>query len=117
MPVKISYKNNPSKINLGNLIFFVDENFSLSGLKKHLTNLENKFIINLLKSQNLSKKIISFDLSAKKRIFLISVKKNIKNSQIEQLGAEFFNYLKDIKNKEFQINSDLVPTKSKNFIG
>ena len=92
MPVKFIYKNSPSKIMQGNLIFFVDEKFSLSGLKKHFTNLENQFIIDVLKSQNLSKKIISFDLSAKKRIFLISVKKNIKNSQIENLGAEFFNY-------------------------
>ena len=35
-------------------------------------------LVMLLKSQNLSKKILSFDLSSKKKIFLISVKKNIK---------------------------------------
>ena len=42
MNVNISYKNNSSKIKPGNLIFFVDEKFSLSGLKKYFT----KTIIN-----------------------------------------------------------------------
>ena len=117
MSIVINYKNNSSKSKLGNLIFFVDEKYSLSALKMYFTKSENKFIGDVLKSQNLKKKIISFDLSSKKRIFLVSVKKNIKNSQIENLGAEFFNYLKDVKNKEFQINSDVVPIYLKNFLG
>ena len=117
MSIKISYKNNLSKIKLGNLVYFVDEKYSLSELKKHFTKSENKFINDILKSQNLSKKIISFDLSSNKSIFLISVKKNIDYSQIENLGAKFFSYLKDIKKKEFQINSDVIPIKLKNFIG
>ena len=75
MSVKISYKNNSSKIKPSNLVFFVDEKFRISDLKIYFTKLENKFIVDVLKSQNLSKKIISFDLSSKKRIFLISVKK------------------------------------------
>ncbi|WP_440633938.1 leucyl aminopeptidase [Candidatus Pelagibacter sp. HIMB1485] len=117
MNVVINYKNNSLKSKVGNLIFFVDEKHSLSGLKIHFTKSENEFINNILKSQNLKKKIISFDLSSKKKIFLISIKKNIKNSKIENLGADFFNYIKDIKNKEFHIISDAVPIKLKNFLG
>ena len=75
MSIVINYKNNSSKSKLVNLIFFVDEKYSLSGLKKYFTKSENKFIGDVLKSQNLKKKIISFDLSSKKRIFLVSVKK------------------------------------------
>jgi len=116
MTVKFSYKKNSSKIKLGNLIFFVDEKFNLSGLKKYFTKSENIFISDVLKSQNLSKKIVSFDLSSKKRISLISVKKNINTSQIENLGAEFFNYLSNIKNKELHIISDVIPIKFKNFL-
>ena len=56
MIIKISYKNNPSKIRPGNLIFFVNEKFSLSGLRKYFTKSENNFISDVLKSQNLSKK-------------------------------------------------------------
>ena len=117
MSVVINYKNNSSKSKLGNFIFFVDEKYSLSRLKVHFTKSENEFISDVLKSQNLKKKIISFDISSKKKIFLISIKRDIKNSQIENLGAEFFNYLKDFKNKEFQIISDAVSIKLKNFLG
>ena len=117
MTVKISYKNNPSNIKPRNLIFFVDEKFRVSELKKYFTKKETNFIVEVLKSQNLSKKIISFDLSSTKKIFLISVKKDINISQIENLGAKFLNYLQDVKNKEFKIYSDVVPIKLKNFVG
>ena len=117
MSVSINYKSSSLKSKIGNLIFFVDEKYSLSGLKKYFTKSENEFISDVLKSQNLSKKIISFDLSSTKRIFLISLKKNINSVQIENLGAEFFNYSKDHKKTEFQINSDVMPIKLKNLVG
>ena len=117
MSITVSYKKNLSKNKVGNLIFFVDEKYSISVLNKYFSKIENRFIGDILKSQNLSKKIVSFDLSSKKKIFLISVKKNVKSSEVENLGAEFFNYLKDIKIKEFQINSEAVPIKLKNFLG
>ena len=117
MSIKISYKKNLSKSNYGNFVFFVDEKYSLLGLKKYFNKSENQSIADLLKSQNLSKKISSFDLGSKKRIFLISANKNISSSQVENLGADFYNYIKDFKKKEFQINSDVMPIKLKNFIG
>ena len=117
MSVKISYKKTLSRSNFSNLVFFVDEKYTLSGLKKYFNKPENQSIRDLLKSQNLSKKISSFDLSSKKGIFLISVDKNISSAQVENLGADFYNYFKDIKKKEFQINSDILPIKLKNFIG
>ena len=36
MSIKINYKKNLSKIKFGNLIFFVDEKYNLSGLKNIL---------------------------------------------------------------------------------
>ena len=117
MSIAISYKKNLSKVNFGNFIFFVDEKYTLSDLSKFFTKNDNKFIGDVLKSQNLSKKIISLDLSSKKKIFLISLKKNIKSSEVENLGARFFDYLKDVKQTEFLINSDSVPRKIKNFVG
>jgi len=117
MSIEISYKKNLSKSNYGNLVFFVDEKYTLLGLKKYFNKSEIQSIADLVKSQNLSKKISSFDLSSKKRIFLISVNKNISSSQVESLGADFYNFFKDIKKKEFQINSDVMPIKLKNFIG
>ena len=69
MSVVINYKNNLSKSKIGNFIFFVDEKYSISGLNKYITKSEKVFINDVLKSQNLSKKIISFDLSSKKKFF------------------------------------------------
>ena len=78
MSILISYKNNISKAKISNLIFFVDEKFSLTGLKKYFTDTENRFINDVLKSHNLSKKIISFDISSKKKNFFNFCKKHNK---------------------------------------
>ena len=117
MSINISYKNSSFKPKSGNLIFFVNEKYSLLGLKKHLTKYEYEFIDDVIKSQNLSKKIISIDLSSKKKIFLISTEKNATTSQVENLGADFFNYLKNFKQKDFIVNSDVIPANLKNFVG
>ena len=70
MSIVISYKNNLSVNKISNRVFFVDEKYVISGLKKYFTKIEIRFIGDILKSQNLSKEIISFDLSSKKKIFL-----------------------------------------------
>ena len=97
MSIVISYKKNLSSTKLGNLIFFVDEKYNLSNLKKYFIKSEFSFIKDILKSQNLSKRIMSIDLSSKKKILLISIKSNASTSQIENLGAKFFIYIKDLK--------------------
>ena len=83
MTVQINYlKGIPKKI-LSNLIIFVDEKFNISGLKKHISSNEFLYISDLLKSNDLKKNILTFEINSKKTIFLISVKKNIKTSEIE----------------------------------
>ena len=75
MSITVSYKKNLSKNKVGNLIFFVDEKYSISVLNKYFSKIENRFIGDILKSQNLSKKIVSFDLSSKKKFFNFCKKK------------------------------------------
>ena len=117
MSVIINYKNALAKSKFRNFVYFVDEKYSLSGLKKYFSKPENEFIGKVLKFQNLSKSIIDFNLSPIKKVFLISTKINFNSSQVENLGAKFFDYIKDIKYKEFLINSDVMPTELKNFVG
>ena len=117
MSVSINYKNSNTKSENTNEILFVDEKFKITNLKKQLKSSEYSFINDLLKSKNLNKKIIKFDLSSKKKIILISLKKNIKTSGIENLGANFFEFIKDLKQKDFHINSDFSPTQHENVIG
>ena len=58
MTVQINYKSNIIQKNLTNLVLFVDEKFNLSGLKKYITISEYSFIADLLKTQDVKKKIL-----------------------------------------------------------
>ena len=116
MSIEIIYKINSKKKKISNTIFFVDENLSIPHLKKHLLKTEYSFISDLLKTRG-KKKILDFDISSKKKIILISLKKNIKNTDIENLGAKFYNQFKDYKIKEYEINTDTISNEFKNITG
>ena len=60
MTVQINYKNIGSKNVKGNLVLFVDEKFSISSLKKHVSSSEYSFISDLLKTKDLKKKNYKF---------------------------------------------------------
>ena len=117
MTVQINYKNIGSKNVKGNLVLFVDEKFSISSLKKHVSSSEYSFISDLLKTKDLKKKIITFDLNSEKKIILVSIKKNLSNSEAENLGAKFYDQFKDLKQSKYNLNSDTIPIELKNIIG
>ena len=58
MTVKINYNTNSSKKNSSNIVLFSDENFSISGLKKHISGSEYSFIADLIKTKDIKKKIL-----------------------------------------------------------
>ena len=117
MTVTINYKNKSTKISSSNLIMFSDENFNISPLKKHISSSEHNFVKDLIKTMDLKKKIISFTISSKRKIILVSQKKNIKNSDMENLGAKFYDLFKDAKENIFTLNSNTISEKSKNSVG
>ncbi len=117
MTIKINYKNNISNVNSSNLVLFVDEKFNISGLKKQIKSSDYLFVADLIKSKDLKKKIIIFDINSKKKIILVSIKNNITNSDIENLGAKFFDIIKDFKHNNFNLNSDSILNKNKNLVG
>ena len=116
MPVLINYKKNTLSNNLKNLVLFVDENFNILIIKKYISKFEFNYVSDLLKTKNTKKKIIDFEFNSKKKIILISIKKNLTCSNIENLGANFYDYFKKNKNDEFHIHSDSISLK-KNFLG
>jgi len=71
----------------------------------------------LLKSNDLKKDILSFDINSKRKVILVSLKKDIKNSDMENLGAKFYDLFKDTKENTFILNSNTISDKSKNFVG
>ena len=117
MPVQINYKNSTSKKISSNLVLFVDEKFNISGLKKHISNSELSYISDLLKNSDLKKDLLVFEINSKKTIFLVSIKKDIKTSDIENLGAKFHGYIKYDKKDDYFVNSDTINSKIKNFVG
>ena len=116
MSIKISFK----KTNLGrtssNLVLFVDEKFNLKLIQKYISNSESSYISDLLKTSDLNKKLLSFNFSSKRKIVLISIKKDIKNYDIENLGAEFYSLINHEKRSEYFINSESLIRSNKNFI-
>ena len=96
MSIKINYKNNISAKSAINLVLFVDENFNISDLKKYISNSEFSYIADLLKDSDLKKDLLFFDVNSKKTVFLVSIKKDVKISEIENLGAKFHSYINSV---------------------
>ena len=117
MSIHINYKNNSLKKPSTNLVLFVDENFKISPLKKYISNTEFSYINDLLKNSDLKKNLLFFEVNSKKKIFLISAKKNLESSDIENLGAEFHGCINYNKKSEYFVNSDSVNSKFENFLG
>ena len=117
MTVQINYKNSGLRINPANLILFVDENFNIDGLKKNISNDEFSYISDLLKISDLKKNLLFFDINSKKTIFLVSIKKDLKTSDIESLGAKFHSYINYDKKNDYYVNSDTANSKIENFLG
>ena len=56
MFIKINYSNNTGSKSLSNYALFVEENFSISTIKKNFSNTENSYINEILKKHDLKKK-------------------------------------------------------------
>jgi len=118
MSIQINYKNSISKKSSANLVLFTDENFNISSLKKHLSSLELSYINDLLKTCDLKKNLLVFEISSKKKIILISIKNDSESSDEESLGAEFYSYVNYGNKGEFTINADSIKIKTgRDFIG
>ena len=115
MTVQILYKNND---NSNNQVLFVEENYNINTIKKHVSSADLSYIKEILKNNDLKKKILSLDLNSKKRLILVSIKNKLESSDIENLGADFYNYIKDRNINKLSIVSNSLNSRSeKDFIG
>ena len=110
MTVQINYKSSILKKVSSNLILFVDEKFNIIGLKKQISNSEFSYISDLLKTSDLKKDLLFFEINSKKSIFLVSIKKDAKIYVFYFEGNDFRvknnkindNNKNQIKSQEFQ---------------
>ncbi len=117
MNIKTIYKRQVLGKSSGNLILFVDEKINVQNLRKYTSSFEFSFIQDLIKIKDDKKKILSFDISSKKKIILVSFSKKLSASGAENLGAKCYEFFKEIKNTEYRINTDSIANNSKNLIG
>ena len=117
MKIEINYKNHISNKSNGNLILFVDEKLNITGLKNFLSNIEYSYINDLIKLEDKKKKILTFDISSKKKILLISFKSNFNSSDAENLGAECYNVFSKLKKNHYTLNTNSLSKKSIKHIG
>ena len=117
MSIKINYKNKGPKNPAANLVLFVEEKFNINSLKKFISNTEYNYIFELLKTNDLKQDILVFEINSKKSIFLVSVKKDITASDIENLGAKFHKHINYEKKNDYFVHSDTIVAKAKNFLG
>ena len=117
MSIKINYSNKVSGKSPNNIVLFTQENFNISGLKKYISETEFSYINDLLKNSDIKKNLLFFEVNSKKTIFLVSIKKDLKTSDIESLGAKFHNYIDYDKKNDYFINSDTINSNLENFLG
>ena len=116
MSVTINYSNKTLSKPNSNCVFFCNEKLDIDGLKKNLSVSEFNYINDLLKSSNKKKRLFIFEINSKKKILILQVKKTIKTSEIESLGAEFFNSVKHKYISNYFIMSDSIEKKNINFL-
>ena len=117
MSIKINYSNKVSDKSSSNIVLFTEEKFNINALKKHLSSPELFYISDLLKTCDLKKNLLVFEVNSKKKIILISIKKSTETTEVENLGAEFYSYINHGNRGEFIINADSIKSKIEDFIG
>ena len=117
MSIQINYKTKGAKNPSANLVLFVNEKFNINGLKKYILDSEYSYIFDLLKTSDLTKDLLFFEINSKKTIFLVSIKNNLKISYAESLGAKFYSYINFEKKNDYFVNSDTINSKINNFLG
>ena len=73
MSIKINYSNKAVSKLSANTVLFVNEKFNTGHLTKYVSNSELSYVNDLLKTNDLKKKIVTFELSSKRKIILISI--------------------------------------------
>ena len=117
MSLLLNYKNVVSNKNGANIIYLVDEKFNISNLKKFISNSHYSFLTDLLKTSDIKREILNFEMNSKKTIILVSLKKVLSKSGAEKLGAKLYSYIKQKTKSEYLIDTNPLPLKYRDLLG
>ena len=116
MSVQIKYNKTLPPKNSINKVLFVDDKYNFIKIKKYISSKEYNVISELIKSYKAKKNFLSFDISSKVKITLISLAKNMSSADLENLGAKFYDLFKSSEILNLSINTDSVPNTNKSEI-
>ena len=80
-------------------VYFINEHLNTKDISNFFTNQDSKkikFYLSKLNKNKIKENIIDFDLSERKKIIFIIIKKSLLSFDLEQLGAKLFTFLKKI---------------------
>ena len=117
MSIEIIYTKNTVKKTSANMVLFCGEAFNIKNLKNFLSLSEFNYISDILKTSDLKKNLHTFEINSKKKIVLVSLKNNLKNYEVENLGAELYGRISNEKKSEYFILSESATIKLNNFLG
>ncbi len=97
MSVQVLYKNKAKSGNLRAIAIFADEKFQIKNVGTFLSKNEASYVQKILKNKKNNKEnIVFFHLNEKTTIIIVALKKELKGSDVENLGADFYNFIKKI---------------------
>ena len=119
MTVQVLYKNKAKSRNIGVVALFTEDKFQVKNTGGFLSKKETFYVEKILKNKkNTKENIISFNINEKNTLILISLKKDLKSFDVENLGAEFYNFIKKNSFNDVSIINESVKSKpGKDFIG
>ena len=94
MSVQVLYKKKGTNKSVKNFVYFINQKKKLSKLNYFISKNDVSFISSVLKKNHSNKKILSFDLNQNQKVILILINENLNPSEIEYLGADFYNFVK-----------------------
>jgi len=119
MTIQVTYKNKAKSSNQGTIVVFANEKFQIKNTSDFFSRNETSSLERILKNKkNTKENIISFNINDKTTVILISLKKDLKGFDVENLGAAFYNFIKKNLFKNLSIITDSIKSKpGKDFIG
>ena len=94
MSVQVLYKKKETNKSVKNFVYFINPKKKLSKLNYFISKNDVSFISSVLKKNHSNKKILSFDLNQNQKVILILINEKLNLSEIENLGADFYNFVK-----------------------
>ena len=118
MKTDLFFKKPNNVLKEGIFAFFIDDKLNLKNLYNIFSKAEISKIKSILKQQNISADDLfcKFNITENNQIILIKQKNNFESNDYENLGAKFYEFLKNNKIKKINIFVDTLENLIKKII-